>query len=138
MKTNSELKSEINRKDANEIELLKYIGELEHELRTCKKILLEANELLRSAYAIAQRNGEQTNWEAFRTQLQKALQAQHESGLTKRAPDRLWRGWAGRNSPAIITFCRCAARYNRRQVTQTVLRQRKKWLSCFTIQSLAM
>ena len=87
MKTNSELKSEINRKDANEIELLKYIGELEHELRTCKKILLEANELLRSAYAIAQRNGEQTNWEAFRTQLQKALQAQHESGLTQRVPD---------------------------------------------------
>ena len=52
-----------------------------------EKMLLEANELLRSAYAIAQRNGEQTNWEAFRGQLQKALQAQHESGLTQRALD---------------------------------------------------
>lgn len=52
-----------------------------------EKMLLEANELLRSAYAIAQRNGEETNWEAFRGQLKKALDAQHESGLTPRAPD---------------------------------------------------
>lgn len=67
----------------------KYLAKKSIELKTCKQLLLEANELLRSAYAIAQRNGEQTNWEAFRTQLQKALQAQHESGLTQRAPD-LW------------------------------------------------
>ena len=52
-----------------------------------EKMLLEANDLLRSAYAIAQRNGEQTNWEAFRGQLKKALEAQHESGLTQRAGD---------------------------------------------------
>ena len=52
-----------------------------------EKMLLEANELLRSAYAIAQRNGEKTNWEAFRGQLKNALDAQHESGLTQRAPD---------------------------------------------------
>jgi len=52
-----------------------------------EKMLLEANDLLRSAYAIAQRNGEQTNWEAFRGQLKKALEAQHESGLTQRALD---------------------------------------------------
>ena len=50
-------------------------------------MLLEANELLRSAYAIAQRNGEQTNWEAFRNQLKQALEAQHKSGLTQRAAD---------------------------------------------------
>jgi hypothetical protein len=52
-----------------------------------EKMLLEANELLRSAYAIAQRNGEETNWEAFRGQLKKALDAQHESGLTPRTLD---------------------------------------------------
>jgi len=52
-----------------------------------EKMLLEANELLRSAYAIAQRNGEQTNWEAFCGQLKKALDTQHESGLTQLAPD---------------------------------------------------
>mgnify|MGYP003439865807 FL=1 len=52
-----------------------------------EKMLLEANDLLRSAYAIAQRNGEQTNWEAFRSQLKTALEAQHASGLTQRAGD---------------------------------------------------
>ena len=52
-----------------------------------EKMLIEANELLRSAYAIAQRNCEQTNWEAFRAQLQKALRVQHESGLTQRVLD---------------------------------------------------
>lgn len=56
-------------------------------MNECKKLLLEANELLRSAYAIAQRNGEKTNWEAFRGQLKNALDAQHESGLTQRALD---------------------------------------------------
>ena len=64
-----------------------YFAEKMFELQECKKLLMNANELLRSAYAIAQRNGEQTNWEAFRGQLKKALDAQHESGLTKRAAD---------------------------------------------------
>lgn len=39
--------------------------------------LKEANGLLRSAHSIAERNGSQTNWEAFRGQLKKALDKQH-------------------------------------------------------------
>jgi hypothetical protein len=40
--------------------------------------LKEANELLRSAFAIAERNGASTNWEAWRNQLRIALNRQHK------------------------------------------------------------
>ena len=70
-----------------------------------EKMLLEANDLLRSAYAIAQRNGEQTNWEAFRGQLKKALEAQHESGLTQRAVDFAYACACGK--PAVVDGIHC-------------------------------
>ena len=47
------------------------------ELRSLDKILTEANELLRSAYQIAKREGESTNWEAWINQLKSGLNDQH-------------------------------------------------------------
>lgn len=40
---------------------------------TDRELLKEANELLRSAHAIAARNGEKTNWEGFKASLEKVL-----------------------------------------------------------------
>ena len=37
----------------------------------------EANSLLRSAFSIASRNGEQTNWEAFKKQVSAELENEH-------------------------------------------------------------
>jgi hypothetical protein len=41
-----------------------------------------ANSLLRSAHAIASREGRDTNWEAFKRNLEKALCAQTEVDVT--------------------------------------------------------
>jgi hypothetical protein len=41
-------------------------------------LLGQANSLLRSAYAIASRNGVDTNWEAFKNQVEMALDSEHE------------------------------------------------------------
>lgn len=38
----------------------------------------EANSLLRSAYSIASRNGEQTNWDAFKSAVYKELVEEHK------------------------------------------------------------
>ena len=38
-----------------------------------KADLTEANELLRSAYAIAEREGDDTNWKAFKNSLEQLL-----------------------------------------------------------------
>lgn len=51
-------------------DLLKKLAEKDEALR-------DANSLLRSAHSIASREGLQTNWEAFRGQLDKALKEQH-------------------------------------------------------------
>lgn len=40
--------------------------------------MAEANELLRSAHAIAGRKGEDTNWDAFKTSLEELLLKQSE------------------------------------------------------------
>lgn len=69
-----------------------------------EKLLNESNELLCSAYSIAERDGVQTNWDAFRNRLKNALDAQHKSGLTQRAPDRLWRRWASRLGSLIVSL----------------------------------
>ena len=46
---------------------------------SCSKNDLEvANDLLRSAYAIAERDGKDTNWEAFRKKLGPVLQRQNQ------------------------------------------------------------
>lgn len=39
--------------------------------------LENANEILRSAHSIADRNGERTNWTSFKDNVQKALFEQH-------------------------------------------------------------
>lgn len=41
------------------------------------KLITEANSLLRSAYQIALRNGESTNWEAFKNSVYKELVREH-------------------------------------------------------------
>ena len=41
-------------------------------------LLQEANDLLRSAYEIASRDGKETNWKAFRARLKDALKRQNE------------------------------------------------------------
>ena len=38
----------------------------------------ESNDLLRSAFMIAKRDGKETNWEAFRNQVSIALERQHK------------------------------------------------------------
>jgi hypothetical protein len=52
--------------------------EEESEVQVLKKQLAKANSLLRSAYSIAERNGESTNWEAFKNQVEKALDDERE------------------------------------------------------------
>lgn len=41
-------------------------------------MLKEANDLLRSAAAIAERDGEKTNWTAFRNKVKAGLKKQHK------------------------------------------------------------
>lgn len=41
------------------------------------KALLSANDLCRSAHAIAEREGKNTNWKAFKARLSKSLKVQH-------------------------------------------------------------
>lgn len=66
-------------------ELSKFVSELELEIArlTAENARLivevkESNSLLRSSYQIALRDGNKTNWEAFRNQLHLALIRQHE------------------------------------------------------------
>jgi hypothetical protein len=51
---------------------------MEEEVKLLKKELAKANSLLRSAYSIAEREGEKTNWWAFRLQLLQALEDERE------------------------------------------------------------
>jgi hypothetical protein len=52
--------------------------EPEEEVQVLKKELAKANSLLRSAYSIAEREGEKTNWWAFRMQLLEVLEDERE------------------------------------------------------------
>ncbi len=47
------------------------------EAKTLRETLLDANEVCRSAYSIAQRAGAETNWRPFTRRLNKALKRQH-------------------------------------------------------------
>jgi hypothetical protein len=48
-----------------------------NDIRRLTEILSEANEVCRSAHSIAERDGAETNWEAFRSRLALALANQH-------------------------------------------------------------
>lgn len=50
---------------------------LVNEVKRLTTTLAEANEICRSANEIAQRDGAETNWEAFRNRLKVALANQH-------------------------------------------------------------
>ncbi len=43
-----------------------------------RKLLFEANSLLRSVHSIVERKGKDTNWEAFGKRLDESLKRQHE------------------------------------------------------------
>ena len=45
---------------------------------TAQEMLREANDVLRSAYMIASRQGVQTNWDAFTRRVKKVLEQQHK------------------------------------------------------------
>lgn len=57
------------------------------------KMLFESNELLRSSYSIALREGQETNWPAYKTKLYELLKRQQQylygqkGGTTTLAPD---------------------------------------------------
>lgn len=42
-----------------------------------QELILKANEMLRSAYSIADREGNDTNWKAFKNKLKWVLDEQH-------------------------------------------------------------
>ena len=47
------------------------------EIKRLSEALTEANDMLRSAYQVAKRDGAETGWEAFRTRLAAVLKKQH-------------------------------------------------------------
>ncbi|MFA6132503.1 MAG: hypothetical protein WC869_00650 [Phycisphaerae bacterium] len=55
--------------------------QMRQEAITKSDLLSKANSLLRSAYAIAERDGKETNWEAIRNQLKTHLDAAHAAGV---------------------------------------------------------
>lgn len=55
-------------------DLVLYLMEL---IEKQKAALAEANEVLRSAYSVAARQGKETNWEAFTNRVDGVLKAQH-------------------------------------------------------------
>lgn len=54
------------------------VDELAAENRKLRRLINNANSLLRSAYSIAERSGEQTNWEAFKNKVGQELNYQSE------------------------------------------------------------
>lgn len=54
------------------------IGQALRDADRLLECLTESNSLLRSALSIAERDGLETNWNAFRVQLKNALERQHE------------------------------------------------------------
>jgi reverse gyrase len=55
-----------------------HIIQLNEEIKRLKDEIKESNGLLRSAFMIAKRDGEGTNWEAFHNQISVALERQHK------------------------------------------------------------
>jgi hypothetical protein len=65
---------------------------MRHALRVMQKNLLlceDTNAVLRSAYEITKREGQNTSWEAFEKQLGDVLQRQHEIMYPKRYEEPL-------------------------------------------------
>lgn len=58
-------------------ELETYIDDFDEDFERLKDEVKESNGLLRSAFMIAKRDGKETNWEAWRKQLEIALERQH-------------------------------------------------------------
>jgi len=52
------------------------VDKLSSDNRKMRRLLNNANSLLRSAFSIAQRSGEQTFWEAFKTKVENELKEQ--------------------------------------------------------------
>jgi len=46
--------------------------------KTDRELLIEANEMLRSCYAVIERKGEKTNWEPLEKAVHKMLLEQHK------------------------------------------------------------
>lgn len=52
--------------------------EMERDYEALMAMLKEANDLLRSAHAIAEREGRETGWPTFRKRVSKVLKKQHK------------------------------------------------------------
>jgi len=50
----------------------------ERERREMKRLLIQANELIRSFHAVCDRDGERTNWDALGRQVKDVLAEQHQ------------------------------------------------------------
>lgn len=50
----------------------------ERDRREMKRLLIQANALLRSFHAVCDRDGESTNWDALGRQVKAALAEQHQ------------------------------------------------------------
>ena len=55
-----------------------HIIQLNEEIKRLMDEVKESNQIIRSAYSIAKRDGKETNWEAFRNQVSIALERQHK------------------------------------------------------------
>jgi hypothetical protein len=67
--------------NADKATIIRYKAYLKLKQKRCDellKALMSANELCRSVHAIAERNGEKTNWTAFKKKLSKSLSIQHK------------------------------------------------------------
>ena len=54
-----------------------HIIQLNEEIKRLMDEVKESNQIIRSAYSIAERDGKDTNWEAWRKKLEIALARQH-------------------------------------------------------------
>ncbi len=50
---------------------------LREQVKALTTALLDANDMCRSAYAVAERDGTETGWQAWRTSLKASLERQH-------------------------------------------------------------
>lgn len=50
----------------------------ERDLRELRRLLIQANDLIRSFHAVCDRDGEMTNWDALGRQVKRVLAEQHQ------------------------------------------------------------
>ena len=70
-------------------ELETYIDDFDEDFERLKDEIKESNGLLRSAFMIAKRDGKETNWEAWRKQLEITLTRQHKMMYGEKAQQAL-------------------------------------------------